>query len=441
MGAIGVIGTLTSLAVLMVFVFRGYHVIPVSLAASLIAILTNNAGIWDVLSKNYAASMQGFVGNYLIMFFLGTLVGELLSKSGAARQIAIKLAQIFGSKRSILIVVLASALLSYGGVSVFVIVFSIYPVALFLFKEADIPKRLIPGSIMLGAGSFTMTALPGTPALTNIIPTRYLGTTATAAPIMGIIVAIVMFSVGYAIMLAYEKRVKAKGERFIPGPRDIVQDLSDDELKKLPSFGISIIPIIIIIGIILGERILGLGLPSLFTVIIALFCGSLTGYALFWNKIQSKKDALNVSGSGSVVALLNTASVVGFGGAIRAVPAFQSFVNFALGLNFAPVISAAMAVNVIAAITGSSSAGITIFMEAMAKNYLALGVQPEVLHRVSAIAAGVLDSLPHAGPNVTFLAVTGLTYREGYPAMFLMTCVVPFIGLVVAITLAAMGIV
>jgi H+/gluconate symporter-like permease len=441
MSVFGVLGLIVSLLVLMVFVFRGFHVIPVSLIASLIAILANNANIWDVLSQNYAVSMQNFVGNYLIMFFLGTLVGEILSKSGAARQIAIKLAQVFGAKRAILIVVLASTILSYGGVSVFVIVFSIYPIALFLFKEADIPKRLIPGSIMLGAGSFTMTALPGTPALTNIIPTKYLGTTATAAPIMGTIAAIVMFSVGYAILIAYEKRVKAKGERFFPGPNDVVAELNEEEIKQLPSFLLSVIPIIVIIGVILSERIMKIGLPSVFTVIIALFAGSMVGYALFWNKIEQKKEALNTSGRGSVGALLNTAAVVGFGGTIRAVPAFQSFVQFATSLQFAPIISAALAVNVIAGITGSSSAGITIFMESMAQNFLDLGVQAEVLHRVTAIAAGVLDSLPHAGPNVTFLAVTGLTYREGYPAMFLMTCVVPLAGLITALILAAVGIV
>lgn len=441
MSVIGVLGLLLSLVVLMVFVFRGFHVIPVSLIASLIAIVANNANIWDVLSQNYAVSMQSFVGNYLIMFFLGTLVGEVLSKSGAARQIAIKLAQVFGAKRAILIVVLASAILSYGGVAVFVIVFSIYPIALFLFKEADIPKRLIPGSIMLGAGTFTMTTLPGTPALTNIIPTKYLGTTATAAPIMGIICAIVMFSVGYAILIAYEKRVKAKGERFIPGPNDVVAELNEEEIKQLPSFILSIMPIVVIIGIIIGERLMKIGLPSVFTVIIALFAGAMVGYAIFWKKIEQKKEALNTSGRGSVGALLNTAAVVGFGGTIRAVPAFQSFVQFALNLQFAPIISAALAVNVIAGITGSSSAGITIFMESMAQNYLDLGVQPEILHRVTAIAAGVLDSLPHAGPNVTFLAVTGLTYREGYPAMFLMTCIVPLAGLITALILAAIGIV
>lgn len=441
MGAIGVIGLLVALALLVFMVFKGYHVLPVSLGAALIAILSNNADIWKVFTEGYSTSMKNFVGNYLIMFFLGALVGEILRQSGAARQIAVKLSQVFGSKRSLLILILSAAILSYGGVSVFVIVFSIYPIALYLFKEADVPKRLIPGAVMLGAGSFTMTALPGSPALTNIIPTRYLGTTSTAAPTIGIIAAIVMFIAGYFFLTLYEKKMKANGEHFVPGPNDVITELTEEEIKILPSFTLSVIPIIVIVGIIIGERIVKIGLDPVFVVVIALFAGALTGYALFWNKLTARKEALNSSGRGSIQALMNTGAVVGFGGAIKSVPAFQSFVAFATGLNFMPIISAAIAVNVIAAITGSSSAGITIFMESMSKQFLATGVNPEVLHRVSAIAAGVLDSLPHAGPNVTFLAVTGLTFKEGYPGIFIATCIVPLIGLVTAILLATMGLV
>lgn len=438
---LGVIGLLAAIAILIFFVFKGYHVLPVSLVAAMVAIVSNNADIWKVLTEGYSTSLKNFVGNYIIMFFLGALVGEVLQQSGAARTIGVKLAEVFGSKRALLIVILTSALLSYGGVSVFVIVFSIYPIALFLFKEADVPKRLIPGAVMLGAGSFTMTSVPGSPALTNIIPTTYLGTTSTAAPILGIAAAITMFIVGYFLLTMYEKKMKANGEHFVPGPNDVVRELTAEEIKALPSFGLSIIPLIFIVGIILGERFLKIGLPSTFTVIIALFAGALIGYGLFWNKIKERKEALTTSGNGSIRAILNTASVVGLGGAIRMVPAFQSFVTFATTTSLPALISVAFAVNVVAAVTGSSSAGITIFMESMSKGFLANGVNPQVLHRIAAISAGVLDSLPHAGPNVTFLAVTGLTFKEGYPGIFISTCIVPFCGLVVAIILASMGIV
>lgn len=437
----GIIGLLVSIVLLIVLAFKGYNVIPVSIFVSIIAIVTNNLHIWEVLSGGYAESMTGFVGNFLIMFFLGALFGEVLSKSGAARSIALKLVDIFGEERCVLIVVLASVILSYGGVSVFVIVFSVYPIALVLFKEANSPRRLIPGCIMLGAGSFTMTTLPGSPALTNVIPTNFLGTTITAAPLMGVISAAVMFASGYFIFITYEKRLKAKGEYFMFSPEETMVDLTEEEIKALPKFGVSIIPILAIVGIIFAERILAIGLHSTFTVCIALFSGIILTYLMFGKRIPEVKLHLDKAAGGSVMALLNTASIVGFGGAIKATPAFQAFVNLALNLTLPAVVSAAVAVNIIAGITGSSSGGITIFMESMSQGFLDQGINPEALHRISAMAAGVLDSLPHAGPNVTMLAVTKLSFKEGYPGMFLATCVVPLIGLVTALVLYSLGIV
>jgi H+/gluconate symporter-like permease len=443
MQAFGVIGLLVSLAFLIYFVFKGFGALPVAIAASLIAIITNNVGIWQGLSEGFAVSMRNYVGNYLIIFFLGAVIGEIISKSGAAKRIAITLARAFGAKNCILIIVLISALLTYGGVSVFVVIFSVYPIALNLLKEADVPQRLLPGYINLGAGTFTMTCLPGTPALTNVIPTQFLGTTVTAAPVLGLCAAAVMFVAGMIIQTRYTKAVKAKGEHFVARPGEDIRELSADEIAKLPGFITSLVPLLLVIVIIIGERLLPLEkhLPSSFAVIIGLFSGIVVGYALLWTKIEDKRAVLNAGGAGSIQALMNTASVVGFGGAIRFVPAFAAFTALATSIKFAPVVSAALAVNVIAGITGSSSAGVTIFMESMGKQFLATGINPQVLHRIASIGAGVLDSLPHAGPNVTFLAVTKLTFKEGYFGIFLSTCVVPAIGLTAAIILSLFGIV
>lgn len=441
MGGIGVLGLLIALVVLVVLVFRGYHVLPVTLLASLIVFLTNRFEIWPGFMEGYAPAMTGFIASYLMMFLFGSLVGELLSKSGAASSIAYQFAETFGAKRALLIVVLSSIILSYGGVSVFVIIFSIYPIALVLFQQADIPKRVIPGAIMLGAGSFTMTTLPGTPALTNIVPTKYLGTTTTAAPMIGIISAIVMFAVGYAIFTMYVKKLKVDGEKFVLGENDSAIGLVEEEMQDLPPFALSLLPILVIIGTILGVRFSGIEIDSVYSVVIALFLGSVVAYALFYKRLGSPKPSLRIASEGSLGAIMNTSSVVGFGGAIRLVPAFQQFVAFATGLSFHPLISAALAVNIIAGITGSSTAGITIFMDSMAQDFLSMGVEPQVLHRIGSMAAGVLDSLPHAGPNVTFLMVTGLSFKEGYPGIFLATCVVPLVGLITALTLAFLGIV
>lgn len=441
MDIIGILGLLLAVSFMIFAAFKGYHVIPVTIVAALIAIISNNVNIWEGLSVNYATAMKNFVGNYLIMFFLGALLGQILSRSGAARKVGVTLARTFGAKNAILITVLTSTILAYGGVSVFVIVFAIYPIALFLFQQADLPRRLIPGVVMLGAGSYAMTALPGSPALTNVVPTSYLGTTVTAAPTIGLISALVMFVSGMYLFNLYAARLKVKGEHFVPGPNDNIIDLESDDLSKLPSFALSVAPLAVTVAIILGERILKIGLPAVFTVIIGLFAGIVIGYALHYKRINDFKDTLNVSGTGSVNALLNTASVVGLGGAVQGAPAFMSFVNFALSINLPVIFTTAIAVNIIAGITGSSTAGITIFMNTFAEAFLARGIHPEVLHRIAALGAGVLDSLPHAGPNITFLSVAGLKYKEGYPGIFLATCIVPFIGLTTGLILASIGLI
>ncbi|PKM69351.1 MAG: citrate transporter [Firmicutes bacterium HGW-Firmicutes-19] len=441
MDIIGVLGLLLAIGFMIYAAFRGYHVIPVTIVAALIAIITNNVDIWTGLSVNYATDMKNFVGNYLIMFFLGALLGQILSRSGAARMVGVTLARKFGAKNALLITVLTSTILAYGGVSVFVIVFAIFPIALFLFQQADLPRRLIPGVVMLGAGSYAMTALPGSPALTNVIPTSFLGTTVTAAPTIGLISALVMFLSGMYLFNLYANSLKKKGERFIAAANDNVAELTDEEYKKLPSFGLSVTPLAVTVGVILGERFLKIGLPAIFTVIIGLFAGIVVGYALHYKRISDFKETLSTSGTGSVNALMNTAAVVGLGGAVKGAPAFQSFVNFALSLNLPVIFTTAIAVNIIAGITGSSSAGITIFMNTFSEVFLARGIHPEVFHRIAAMGAGVLDSLPHAGPNVTFLMVAGLKYREGYPGIFLATCIVPFIGLITALILASFGLV
>lgn len=441
MDFLGVIGLLLALALLIVLVFKGYHVIPVSVLVSLVAIVFNRVDIWTVMTEGYAVAMRGFVGNYLIMFVLGAVLGEALKLSGAGTAIAVKLTDIFGKDKAILIVLIASIVLSYGGVSVFVIVFSVYPIALVLFQQANLPRRLIPGIIMLGAGAFSMTTMPGTPALTNVIPTRYLGTTLMAAPVMSIITSVVMFVSGYILQTRYAASMVKNGETFKPGPNDVVFDLTPENIAKLPSFGASILPIAAVIGIIFGERFLKTGADAVFVVWIGLLAGVLLTYGLFWNRIEDKKTSISTGTNGATGSIMNTAAVVGFGGTVRMVPAFQYFTNMVMNLPFNPIISAAVGVGIIAGITGSSSAGITIFMDSMAADFVAAGVNVEALHRIAAISAGVLDSLPHGGPNITFLSYTNLTFKEGYPGIFISTCIVPFIGVCTAILLYFVGIV
>ncbi len=433
---LGVIGVLTSIALLIYLAFRGWSIIPASLLCSLVVILTNNADIWQGFSVSYADGFKYFIGAFFLIFFFGSLFGKAMADSGSANAISYKLLSVFGSQRALLVVILSTAVLTYGGVSVFVVIFTIYPIAVVLFSKVDLPKRLIVAALALGAGTFSMTALPGTPAIQNLIPAQVLGTTPTAAPILGIVASIIMFSLGYWY-LAWQSRVARRNkDHFVPGPNDDIKQISSVGPDMLPDWRLALLPLVCVIGLIVGLQML----DPIFAVTIALAAGTLMTGMLFWKRLESPLTTLNEGMSQSVMALLNTSAVVGFGFVVRNVEAFKNFVEFAVDLPFPPLVSATIAVNIMAGITGSASGGLTIFMKTMAPHYIELGLDAEVLHRISSIASGGLDSLPHSGAVITMLMVMGLTHKEAYKDLGVVTIIFPLVATIVVLFLALMGV-
>lgn len=437
---IGTIGCIVAILFMVIAIFKGLHPLLAALVGTIIAILTNATPIWDTLLNGFGTGMTGFIKSYVIMFFLGAAFGEFISRSGFARAIAYKLVDIFGPKQGILVVVVATWVLSYSGVSVFVIIFAIYPIALYVFQQSDIPRRIIPGVVNLGAGVLTMTMLPGTPALPNVIPTNYLGTDIYAAPVLGIILSVVAAVLGLFYLNWQVARWKAKGEHFTPGANDIIEPMTAESRAHLPNFFVAFMPVVIIFaGNLVGTK---LGLNATFAVCISLCLGTLYTVLVSWGKMdnQARLEGLNKGATSSLFAICNTAAIVGFAGAVKTMPSFESFIDFATGLEFTPLLSAVLAMDIICAITASSSGGVTIFMELLGKRFLDMGVNAQQLHRLTAVAAGTLDSLPHAGPNATFMAVCGLTYKEGYFPIFVVTCIIPLICQFLGLGLAMLGI-
>ncbi len=326
--------------------------------------------------------------------------------------------------------------LTDGGVSVFVVIFTIYPIAAVLFKEADLPKRLIVAAIALGAGTFSMTALPGTPAIQNLIPAQVLGTPATAAPVLGIVASIIMFALGFWYLSWQSKVAERNEEHFVPGPNDDMSKMSLVDPSLLPDWKLAFLPLVCVIGLIVILR----NLNPIYAVTIALATGTSLTYILFWKRIENPLKTLNDGVSQSVMALLNTAAIVGFGFVVKGVVAFKSFVDFAFGLPFPPLVSAACAVNIMAGITGSASGGLTIFMKTMGPQYMEMGLAPDVLHRICSVASGGLDSLPHSGAVITLLMVMGVTHREGYKDLGVVTVAFPIVATIVIILLAMLGV-
>lgn len=437
------LGILIGLILLVFLSYKGYSIIWVAPVSALVVALFgfgfDGNKLLDAYVVNYMSSLAGFTQSWFPLFFLGAVFGKLMDITGSAKAVAQLLVKLIGSKRALLSVIVSCAVLTYGGVSLFVVVFAIYPLAISLFREANIPRKLIPGAIALGAFTFTMTAFPGSPQLNNIIAGKYFHTTPYAAPLLGIIGGLIMFVGGYLYLIWKEHKLIASGEHFTEPD----EDFSTSTHSKLPNSYLSLIPLlVVVISLYLISRA---GVPITPASILSLLCGNIAVMLLHLDKIKSFTTAFNEGGSGAVIAILNTAAAVGFGGVVRVVPGFQALTDFLLGIKASPLISEGLAITLLAGATGSSSGGMGIALEALAPQYIQIaaqqGINIEVFHRVATIASGGLDSLPHCGAVLTLLAVTKMTHKDSYNDIGMVSCVIPVIALIVVIGLGMAGVV
>jgi H+/gluconate symporter-like permease len=479
---IDILAVLVPLGLLMYLAFRGVTLLILAPGMALLAALL--AGVLPLLAaytQIFMTNTGGFIITFFPLFMLGAIFGKLMEDSGSAKSIARTVIARLGAERAIMAVVLCCGVLTYGGVSLFVVAFAIFPVAAALFRDAGIPKRLIPGTLALGAFTFTMSALPGTPAIQNAIPMPFFGTTAFAAPGLGIITGLIMFSLGTAWLTRRSAKALAAGEGYgahddnLPVPdgvmREHVQGCGFDinELTDGPSdaaegspFWLALAPVIIVIAVnfafirflipmmntaFLAEPRFGAttieNVRGVWAIIVALFLSIL--FLAFANhaRFESVKASLNHGADAACLPIFNVASLVGFGAVIAALPAFDMIREAVLSLGAGnPLISLAAAVNVLSALTGSASGGMSIALEALGATYVQMaydyGISLDAMHRVTAVASGALDALPHNGAVITILSICKLSHREAYFDVFMVAIVVPMISLVALIFLATL---
>ncbi len=436
---------LASLAFLMLVAYRGYSVILFAPVAALSAVLlTDPSLVPPMFSSVFMEKMVGFVKNYFPVFMLGAVFGKVIELSGFSKSIVSAVIGMLGRERAILSIVVVCAILTYGGVSLFVVVFAVYPFAAEMFRQSDIPKRLIPATIALGAFSFTMDALPGTPQIQNIIPTTFFKTTTWAAPWLGLIGAAFVLILGVAYIQNRRRAAQARGEGY---GTDLRNEPEPFENEKLPNPWVALSPLVIVgaanflltqiipraygptheMALLGGKPIVTQisGVAAIWAVEGALLLGILTVFAFAWRPVLAKfADGSKAAVAGALLASMNTASEYGFGGVIALLPGFV-LVSDALKAIPDPLINEAISVTVLAGITGSASGGMSIALAAMADTFIAAAeaarIPLEVLHRVAAMASGGMDTLPHNGAVITLLAVTGLTHREAYKDIFVIT--------------------
>ncbi|MFD4840417.1 GntP family permease [Achromobacter sp. NPDC058515] len=475
----GLFGILLALVLLIWLAYRGWSILLLAPAAAMVTAAAAGEPLLAHWTQTFMGGAAGFVAQFFPLFLLGALFGKLMADSGSVTAIANVMTRKLGAKRAILAVVLAGGIVTYGGVSLFVAFFVLAPMAHALFKAAGIPVRLMPAAILLGTSTFTMTALPGTPAVQNAIPMPFFSTTPFAAPGLGIIASAIMLSFGLWWLTRAEASARRAGEGYV-APGGMEADVSEDVVVReratvsrefdpaeihhgqrsedTPSTLVAGIPLAVVILVNLlmtlvvlprmdtawlaearwgGTSLAAVG--GVWSVITALLAAIAVLVALNYRRLPSLRDTMDAGVNASALPLLSVASLVGFGAVVASLPSFALVRDWVLSIEGGPLVSLAVATNVLAALTGSASGGLTIALQSLASTYMelaqTLGIDPALMHRVSVIGAGTLDSLPHNGAVVTLLAVCGSTHREGYMNIVVVGIVGPIIGLAAVIAL------
>lgn len=477
---IGLLGIVAALVLLMVLAFRGWTILLLAPLAAVVAAAFSSEPMLAHWTLTFMQSAARFVAQFFPLFLLGALFGKLMDDSGSVNTIADFMTEKLGPTRAILAVVLAGAMVTYGGVSLFVAFFVLAPMGLALFRAGAVPRRLLPAAVALGTSTFTMSALPGTPSIQNAIPMPFFGTTPFAAPGLGVIAALVMFGFGMWWLGLRHKQARNAGEGF--GEQEAAPETDPVTLRELattarefdpaemnqgkhcssgPPIVLAMLPLVVVVGVnlLMSQFILpridadflaepqwgSTSLSSVggvWSVATALLVAILVLVAINFKRFEALRNSIDAGANAAVLPVLSVASLVGFGAVVAAMPAFEVVSNWVMGIGGGPLVSLAVATNILAALTGSASGGMTIALEALGPSFMAIaaqtGIDPALMHRVTVIASGTLDSLPHNGAVVTMLAVCGCTHKESYLDVVMVAVVGAVLGLIAVIVLGSM---
>ena len=429
---LSMVGLIGGLVLLIILTLRGMNLfIAAPLCALLVALSGNMAlfpssGVELDFVSTYMSGFAGFLSAWFFMFLLGSLFGKFMEDSGAADSVARVIVNKLGMKHAVLAVVIACAVLTYGGVSVFIVAFSVYPMALSLFKDADLPRRFIPATLAFGSVTFTMTSA-GSPEIQNWIPIKYLGTSPYAAWEVSLVIAVFMAITGYWWLKRMITKAVNNGERF--ESRDDDPEIPE---RDYPHPITGVIPLLVVLALSFSLH----DVLQQSALIVALLGGVLALLIINFKHFHNLSGAINLGTTGALVAIGNTSAVVGFGAVAKNTEAFQLAVEVMTNMPGNELLGAAVAVSVIAGLTGSASGGQAIALPLVAPHYLDAGVNPEQLHRVVAISSGALDTLPHNGYVVTTIrAICKETHQRAYWSMAALTAVIPLIGVALALAL------
>lgn len=433
---LSMIGLIAALTLLIYATLRGVNIIVAALLSSLVLALTSGINPNTALSDHYMSGFAGYFADWFLVFLLGAIFGKVIQDTRSAASIADWISRCLGPDWALFAVVAACAVMTYGGVSLFVVGFTVYPIAVSLFRVADYPHRFIPAALVFGSVSFTMTS-PGSPEIQNIIPTEFFGTTPTAGGWIGVFIGLLILTVGGLWLRTLLQRAVRLGEGFeLPAESPLRSDGVGEEGETstdLPKPLFALLPLGVVLLVL---NVLAQFIDSKSAVLAALVLGIMSAWALNLRFVTGFFRPMGTGTQNALVAIANTCAVVGFGSVAAETPAFDTFLEILFNLAGPPLMGLAIFVTVICGITGSASGGLGIALPIVAPDYMAQGVDPGAMHRVSALASGGIDSLPHNGYVVTTIrAISGETHKRAYMPIFLVGTLLPTAALGLAVAL------
>lgn len=432
---LGILVLLLALLLFGLLAFKQINALILAPLVTIFVIVCSGMPILTSLKELFMPAASAYVTSYFLVFFVGALFGAVYQHTGAAESISKTLAGLCKGKFVAPIIMTITGILTYGGVSGFVVFFVIYPIALNMFKEANLTRRLIPGAISAGCWTWSMYG-PGSPSIQNVIGMNSLGTPSTAALVPSVIAAVASYVLIFLWLEMRSRNFTKKGITFNDSTLKFQlspEEMAMDEDKDLPNFWIAMIPIVAILVSFNGFK-----LP----VETAVFLGVALATILMWKRVGTINGWIAVFNEGAAnsgVSILNTAIVVGFGGVVKQTQGFADLVEVLKTLNMPALVFVMITVAICAGACGSASGGMGVAFNALTDTYIALGANLEHVHRIAAIAAGTLDSLPHQGAQITLLGICKLTHKEAYFDIFVTQIVIPFISCFVFIIFASMG--
>lgn len=415
--------------------FKQINALILAPLVTIFVIVCSGLPILESLKTAFMPAASDYVTSYFLVFFVGALFGAVYQHTGAAESISKTLAGLCKGKFVAPIIMTITGILTYGGVSGFVVFFVIYPIALNMFKEANLTRRLIPGAISAGCWTWSMYG-PGSPSIQNVIGMNSLGTPSTAAIVPSVIATVGTYVMIFVWLEMRSRSFSKKGIVFNDPTLKFQlspEEMNVDEDKDLPNFWIAMIPIV---AILVCFNIIKLPVET------AVFIGVALATILMWNRVKGLNAWIAVFNEGAAnsgVSILNTAIVVGFGGVVKNTQGFADLVEVLKTLNMPALVFVMITVAICAGACGSASGGMGVAFNALTDTYIELGANLEHVHRIATIAAGTLDSLPHQGAQITLLGICKLTHKEAYFDIFITQIVIPFIACFIFIIFASMG--